>query len=88
MIWATGTTLGADNGIAIAFCLALLASEDIPHPPLEVLVTTEEETGMGGAANLNPENLKGKILINIDSEEEGTLLVSCAGGYKLTTTCS
>jgi len=82
MIMATGTTLGADNGIAVAYALALLDSKDIPHPPLEVLVTTEEETGMGGANNLNPNNLKGKILINIDSEEEGTFLVSCAGGVR------
>ncbi|WP_427340147.1 aminoacyl-histidine dipeptidase [Caloranaerobacter sp. DY30410] len=79
---ATGTTLGADNGIAIAYCLAILESNDIPHPPLEVVFTTEEETGMGGASALNPSNLKGKILINIDSEEEGKLLVSCAGGVR------
>ena len=82
MIWATDTTLGADNGIAVAYCLAILDSNDIPHPPLEVLVTTEEETGMGGVSNLDPKNLSGKILINIDSEEEGTLLVSCAGGLR------
>ncbi len=81
-IRAAGTTLGADNGIAIAYCLAILESEDIPHPPLEVVFTTEEETGMGGASALNPSNLKGKILINIDSEEEGKLLVSCAGGVR------
>jgi len=79
-ITAEGTTLGADNGIAVAMCLALLESEDIPHPPLEVLITTNEETGMDGAKGLDPNNLKGKILINIDSEEEGTALVSCAGG--------
>ncbi|WP_069649051.1 aminoacyl-histidine dipeptidase [Caloranaerobacter ferrireducens] len=79
---ATGTTLGADNGIAIAYCLAILESKEIPHPPLEVVFTTEEETGMGGASALNPSILKGKILINIDSEEEGKLLVSCAGGVR------
>lgn len=79
---ATGTTLGADNGIAIAYSLAILESDDIPHPPLEVVFTTEEETGMGGASALNPSNLKGKILINMDSEEEGKLLVSCAGGVR------
>ncbi len=84
MLMATGTTLGADNGIAVAYALAILDSNDISHPPLEVLVTTEEETGMGGANNLDPKNLKGKILINIDSEEEGTLLVSCAGGIRNT----
>lgn len=79
---ANGTTLGADNGIAVAFGLALLASEGIPHPPIELLVTTQEETGMGGAGALDPKNLDGRILINIDSEEEGTLLVSCAGGVR------
>lgn len=79
---AKETTLGADNGIAVAMCLALLESNDIPHPPLEVLITTNEESGMSGAEALNPNNLQGKILINIDSEEEGTILVSCAGGER------
>ncbi|MGH4123110.1 MAG: aminoacyl-histidine dipeptidase [Clostridium sp.] len=79
---ANGTTLGADNGIAVAFGLAVLASTDIPHPPIELLVTTEEETGMGGAQAIDPKNLDGRILINIDSEEEGKLLVSCAGGVR------
>lgn len=83
MIYATGTTLGADNGIAVALSMALLASKDIPHPPLEVLVTTEEETGMGGAMALNANDLKGRLLINIDSEEEGKLLVSCSGGIRM-----
>ncbi|SKA83843.1 dipeptidase D [Clostridium sp. USBA 49] len=82
-IYALGTTLGADNGIAIAYSLAILSSNDIPHPPLEVLITTDEETGMTGAKNLNPEHIKGRILINMDSEEEGQLLVSCAGGVRL-----
>ncbi|WFD10577.1 aminoacyl-histidine dipeptidase [Tepidibacter hydrothermalis] len=80
MIYATDTTLGADDGIAVAYALALLTSDDIPHPPLEVLVTVEEETGMDGAVGLDPKHLDGKFLINIDSEEEGQLLVSCAGG--------
>lgn len=75
-----GTTLGADNGIAVAMSMALLDSEDISHPPLEVFITVDEETGMVGALNVNPENLSGKILINLDSEEEGTFLTSCAGG--------
>lgn len=79
---ADGTTLGADNGIAVAFGMAVLASKEIAHPPIELLVTTEEETGMGGALALNPENIKGRMLINLDSEEEGTLLVSCAGGVR------
>jgi len=79
-IYASGTTLGADNGIAVAFSLALLDSTDIPHPALEILVTTGEETGMYGAIGLEPKKLNGKTLLNIDSEEEGVFLVSCAGG--------
>lgn len=82
-IKANGTTLGADNGIAVAYALAILDNKTIAHPPIEVLITTEEETGMGGATNLNPDHLNGRILINIDSEEEGVLLVSCAGGVRL-----
>lgn len=81
-IKANNTTLGADNGIAVAFGLAILDSKDIEHPPIELLVTTEEETGMGGATKLDPKNLHGRTLINIDSEEEGVLLVSCSGGIK------
>jgi dipeptidase D len=79
-IYATGTTLGADNGIAVAMGLAILASDEYEHPPLELLITTSEETGMDGALALDPKNVKGRTLINIDSEEEGTILVSCAGG--------
>lgn len=82
MIYATGTTLGSDNAIAVAFSLAILSSSEIPHPALEVLVTTEEETGMGGAVGLDAKNIDGRILINIDSEEEGKLLVSCSGGVR------
>lgn len=81
-IRAKGTTLGADNGIAIAFAMALLESKEIQHPPLEILLTTDEETGMSGAMGINPEHINGRILINIDSEEEGKLLVSCAGGVR------
>ncbi|AHF08200.1 aminoacyl-histidine dipeptidase [Desulfitobacterium metallireducens] len=80
MIYATGTTLGADNGIAVAMGLAILASNEYQHPAIELLVTTSEETGMDGAMALDPKNIEGRTLINIDSEEEGTLLVSCAGG--------
>ena len=81
-IIAKETTLGADNGIAVAMSLAILESKDIPHPALEVLVTSNEESGMTGASALDPKNIKGRILINIDSEEEGTILVSCAGGER------
>lgn len=84
MLYATDTTLGADNGIAIAYGLALLASDNIPHPALEVLITVEEETGLNGAAAIDEKNIDGKYLINIDSEEEGKLLVSCSGGARTT----
>ncbi|BDR79228.1 aminoacyl-histidine dipeptidase [Clostridium tetani] len=80
MIYATDTTLGADNGIALAYALALMDSKNIPHPNLEILLTTEEESTMNGAASLDGSLFEGKILINLDSEEEGKLLVSSAGG--------
>ncbi len=75
-----GTTLGADNGIAVAMAMSILESSTLEHPPIIALFTVAEETGMDGVVSLNPENVKGDILINIDSEEEGTLLASCAGG--------
>lgn len=77
---AKGTTLGADNGIGVAAALAVLESTDIPHGPVEVLLTIDEETGMTGAFNLKGDMLKGRILINLDSEEEGELCIGCAGG--------
>ncbi|OLS02369.1 aminoacyl-histidine dipeptidase [Tissierella creatinophila] len=77
---ANDTTLGADDGIAVAYGLAILDSNDLKHPPLELLVTTNEESGMDGAHGLKNDHLSGKTLLNIDSEEEGILLVSCAGG--------
>ncbi len=80
---ADDTTLGADNGIGVAYGLALLDSKDIPHPPLELLITTNEETGMYGAASLKTDHLTGKTLLNIDAEEEGVFFVSCAGGLIL-----
>ncbi len=81
-IKAKGTTLGADNGIAVAFALAVLDSNDIPHPKLEVLLTSDEETGMSGAIALDGDLLDGKYLFNIDTEEEGEIYVSCAGGNR------
>lgn len=83
-VFARGTTLGGDDGIAVAYALALLESEDIPHPPLEVVVTTDEEIGMLGAADIDLSDLRGRTLVNIDSEEEGILTVSCAGGATAT----
>ena len=82
LIRANGTTLGGDDGIAVAYALALLASKDIPHPPLEVVITVDEEIGMEGAAGVDLSRLKGRTLINIDSEEEGIFTVSCAGGAR------
>lgn len=79
-IKARGTTLGADNGIAVAMILAILESDNIPHPPIEALFTSDEEIGMVGALALDMGLLSGKKLINIDSEEEDILTVSCAGG--------
>ena len=80
--WVTAdrTTLGADNGIGVAMGLSVLEDPSVKHGPVEVLVTYDEETGMTGANCLKPGVLKGDILINLDSEEEGELCVGCAGG--------
>ena len=79
-VYAKGTTLGGDDGIAAAMALALLADKSIPHPPLEVVMTTEEEIGLLGATAIDLSQLKGRTLINLDSETEGVFTVSCAGG--------
>ena len=79
-VFARGTTLGGDDGIAVAYAMALLADKNAVHPPLEVVLTVDEETGMDGAAAIDLSMLKGRILLNIDSEEEGIFTVSCAGG--------
>ena len=79
-VWAEGTSLGGDDGIAVAYILALLDSKEIPHPPLEIVITTDEEIGMVGAALLDLSGLKSKQMINIDNEEEGVFITSCAGG--------
>jgi dipeptidase D len=80
MVYATGTTLGADNGLGCAVAMAVLEQKDLVHGPIEVLITIDEETGMTGARALKPGVLKGDILINLDSETEGELYVGCAGG--------
>ena len=82
-IKADGTTLGADNGIAVAMVLAILESDSIPHPPIEAVFTTDEEVGMLGAMELDMSKLKGRLMINIDSENEEILTVSCAGGSEV-----
>ena len=81
-IGARGTTLGADDGIAVAMGLALLDSDDIVHPPLEIVFTADEEVGMTGATGLDCSVLNGKRMINLDSEEDGVMWVSCAGGVR------
>jgi dipeptidase D len=80
LLRAKGTTLGADNGIGVAAALAVLASHDIAHGPIEALITIDEETGLTGANGLQPGRLKAKFLLNLDSEEEGYLTIGCAGG--------
>lgn len=77
---AKGTTLGADDGIGCAIQLAVLAADNIEHGPIEALFTVDEETGMTGAENLSPDFMKGRLMINLDSEDEGEIFVSCAGG--------
>ena len=80
VVFAKGTTLGADNGIAVAMGLAILSDKTIPHPPVEVVITSDEEIGLLGAKVIDLSSLKGRKLINLDSEGEGIFTVSCAGG--------
>lgn len=81
-VFAKGTTLGGDDGIALAYALAILDDESIAHPALEVVITVDEETGMEGATGIDLSMLHGRTLINIDSEDEGIFTVSCAGGAR------
>ncbi len=83
---ATGTTLGADNGIGVAAALALAESRDIPHGPLEILLTLGEEDGMDGARGLQPGSLRGELLVNLDSESDREICIGCAGGARLVST--
>lgn len=80
---ATDTTLGADNGIGVAAIMAVLAATDLEHGSLEALFTIDEETGMDGAFGLKPDTIKGRTLINLDSEDEGELFIGCAGGVNV-----
>ena len=79
-ITADGTTLGSDNGIGVSAALAVITDNSVIHGPLEILLTVDEETGMTGAGNIEPGFINGKILLNMDSEEEGTFYVGCSGG--------
>lgn len=85
---AKGTTLGADNGIGVATIMSVLESNDIEHPAIEALFTVDEETGMTGAINLNESILEGEILLNLDTEDDDELTISCAGGMDVTATKS
>ena len=79
-VTAKGTTLGADDGIGVCLALAVLEDNTLKHGPVEALITYDEETGMTGAENLKPGELKGDVLLNLDSEAEGELYIGCAGG--------
>ena len=85
-LMANGTTLGGDDGVAVAYAMALIADKEAKHPALELVITTEEETGMDGAKALDMSELKASYLINVDSEDEGVVLCSCAGGMRQTCT--
>ena len=80
---ANGTTLGADNGIGIAYSLAIATSSEIPHPPLELLITTDEEKGLTGAHCMDNDFISANLLLNLDSEEDGVIIVGCAGGTQI-----
>ncbi len=82
-VWADRTSLGGDDGIAVAMALAILDDDTLPHPPLEAVFTVDEEVGMDGARALDCSDLRGRRLLNVDSEEEGVFTVSCAGGMRL-----
>ena len=82
-VCAEGTTLGGDDGIAVAYALAVLDAKDIPHPALEVVLTVCEEVGLLGASAMDFSDLEGRMLVNIDSEEEGVLTAGCAGGRRV-----
>ena len=81
-IWADKTSLGGDDCIAVAVAFAVLADDTLAHPPLEVVLTVDEETGMDGAFGIDCSDLKGRMFLNLDSEEEGVFTVSCAGGAR------
>lgn len=83
LIYAEGTTLGGDDGLAVAYALAILDSDDIPHPRLEVVLTVSEEVGMLGAAAIDLSSCRGRRILNLDSEEEGVFTVGCSGGIRV-----
>ena len=82
VLTANGTTLGSDNGVAVALMMMVLDDEDIVHPPVECVFTTEEEVGLNGARALDKSQISARTMINMDSEEEGMATISCAGGLR------
>lgn len=82
-VYAVNTSLGGDNGVAVAYGLAVLDAEDIPHPEVEVIITVDEETGLFGAKAIDVSDIRGRRFLNIDSEDEGYFLISCAGGIRI-----
>ncbi len=86
VLMGSGTTLGADNGIGLATALAIALEPGLEHPPLQLIMTADEESGMSGAAELDPEMVTARRMINLDAEEDGTIYLSCAGGRDLTAT--
>ena len=83
LVGARGTSLGGDDGIALAYAMAVLSDPQIPHPQLDFIATIDEETGMDGAHAIDPAHIRGRRLLNLDSEEEGIFIVGCAGGATL-----
>ena len=81
-LYAQGTTLGADNGVAVAYMLAILDDDSLLHPDLECLFTVQEETGLIGAEQFDASPIRAKLMINLDSGPDDTLLISCAGGMR------
>lgn len=83
VLWANGTTLGSDNGVAVALMMMVLDDEELQHPPVECVFTTEEEVGLNGAQALDKSLITARTMINMDSEEEGVATISCAGGLRI-----
>ena len=83
VLYANGTTLGADNGVAVALMMTVLDDKELEHPPVECVFTTSEEIGLNGAQALDKSQITARTMINMDSEEEGVATVSCAGGLRV-----
>jgi dipeptidase D len=84
---ADGTTLGGDNGIAIALVMDILSDPSCKHGPIEAIFTVSEETGLTGAFNIEQKHVNSRLMINLDSEDEGVLYIGCAGGIEVRSSC-